>query len=148
MSVPSSDSLTLHATCVAVQGRAVIIRGPSGSGKSALALQMIALGAELIADDRTSVSCEDGAIIVDAPHTIRGQIEARGIGILNVPAAGPARAVLIVDLPPQDAELDTPRLPPEETEDLLGVSLPRVRGFAAGHLPAALGVYLRHGRNA
>ncbi len=139
--------LMLHATSVAVDGRAAIIRGPSGSGKSALALQMIALGAELIADDRTCIHREGNDLIVDAPDTIRGRLEARGVGILNAPAAGPARAVLVVDLPPYGSTPNAPRLPPDETEDLLGVTLPLVRGVDAGHFPAALHLYLKYGRS-
>lgn len=136
--------VTLHATSVSVAGRAALIRGASGSGKSALALQLIALGAELVADDRTCVSREEGLLMLSAPDAIRGLIEARGVGILNAPAAGPTPAALVVDMDAPAA----PRLPPDEQASLLGLSLPLIRGSTAGFFPAAIYLYLMHGRAA
>ncbi|WP_324751529.1 HPr kinase/phosphatase C-terminal domain-containing protein [Roseovarius sp. Pro17] len=138
------DAVTLHATSVAVAGRAVLIRGASGSGKSALALQLIALGAVLVADDQTCLTRDGDNLMLDAPEAIRGQIEARGVGILNTPSAGPTPAALIVDMDASAA----PRLPLDERTSVLGVSLPLVRGSGASHFPAALHLYLKHGRRA
>ena len=138
------ESVTLHATSVAVAGRAALIRGASGSGKSALALQLMALGAVLVADDRTCVTRASDHLLLDAPDAIRGMIEARGVGILNAPTAGPVPAALIVDM---DGGI-APRLPADEQASLLGLSLPLVRGSAAAHFPAALYLYLLHGRSA
>jgi HPr kinase/phosphorylase len=139
-----SAPLILHATCVVVEGRAVLIRGASGSGKSALALQLIALGAGLVADDRTVLWRDGDRLISDAPDPIRGQIEARGIGILNAPAKGPAQVVVLVDL---DKNPDA-RLPDPETEDILGLRIARIAGTDAPHFPAAIHLYLRSGRAA
>ena len=136
--------LTLHATSVAQAGRAVLIRGPSGSGKSSLALQLMAMGGALVSDDRTIAWRDGDHLMLGAPPAIRGQIEARGVGILNAPAETAVHAALIVDL----TDDPVPRLPPHETETILGVSLPLVRGNAAGHFPAAIHVYLLHGRRA
>ena len=62
----------LHASCVAIQGRAVLIIGASGRGKSGLALQLMAFGAKLVSDDRTEVVLEQGKLIARAPATIGG----------------------------------------------------------------------------
>jgi HPr kinase/phosphorylase len=137
------EATCLHASTVAVQGRAALIRGGSGSGKSGLALQLMALGADLVADDRTLIRRDGAGLSADAPRAIRGRIEARGIGLLNAPAAGPAQVVLIVDM---DREEEA-RLPPPRHEDLLGVSLPVTRKIGGAHFPAAIMTYLRHGRS-
>jgi HPr kinase/phosphorylase len=137
------DATCLHASTVAMNGRAVLIRGASGSGKSGLALQLIALGADLVADDRTLIRRDGAQVSADAPRAIRGRIEARGMGLLNCPAKGPAHVVLIVDM---DREEEA-RLPPPRREDLLGVSLPVTRKNTCAHFPAAIMTYLRHGRS-
>ncbi|MFX0540835.1 HPr kinase/phosphorylase [Roseovarius sp. S4756] len=142
MSNDPSGMQMLHASSVAVTGRAVLIRGASGSGKSSLALQLIAMGGVLVSDDRTCLWREGGALMLDAPPAIQGRIEARGVGILNAPAAGPTPAALVVDLGFEDP----PRLPPEEAETILGLPLPLVRGSAAEYFPAAVHLYLLHGR--
>ncbi|MCZ4353150.1 HPr kinase/phosphatase C-terminal domain-containing protein [Roseovarius aestuarii] len=135
-------SLTLHATSIAVEGRAALIRGASGSGKSGLALQLMALGAGLVSDDRTVVWRDGDLLIADAPAPIRGQIEARGVGILNAPAMGPAQVVLLIDL---DAEPGA-RLPVPVSEDVLGLPIQRVSRNDAPHFPAAIHLLLRCGR--
>ncbi|WP_138934627.1 HPr kinase/phosphorylase [Roseovarius arcticus] len=134
----------LHATSIEIDGRGVLIRGASGSGKSSLGLQLMALGGVLIADDRTRASLDGGDVFLDAPDTIRGQIEARGVGILNSPTAGPTPAALIVDMDGPVAD----RLPLWEEGVLLGRALPLVRGNDAAHLPAAILFYVKYGRRA
>ena len=139
--------LVLHATTVALHGKAVLIRGDSGRGKSSLALHLIALGAGLVADDRTCIWREDhGAdgdrIIADAPETLRGRIEARGIGILGAEPVGPCRIGLVVDLD----RLEDARLPPFRTTDLLGLCLPLVHRVDSPAFPAGILQYLAAGR--
>jgi HPr kinase/phosphorylase len=95
---------TLHATSVSVEGHAVLILGASGTGKSALALQLIALGAELVADDRTIITRSSKTLRASVPEAIAGQIEARGVGILGVPHAASAQVVLAVDMGRQSAK--------------------------------------------
>lgn len=116
-------ALLVHATCVAIGGRAVLLRGPSGSGKSDLALRLIDAGARLVADDQ-SLLCRDGdAILVRSPEPIAGLIEARGLGILRVDRVVVARLALIADLvAPERVE----RLPEPSSETILGVVLPRI----------------------
>ena len=79
------DDAIVHGSCVALTGKGLLITGRSGSGKSALCLQMVALGAELVADDRVQLRREEGQILARAPAAIAGLIEARGIGISTNP---------------------------------------------------------------
>ena len=132
---------TEHASCVALAGRAVLIRGAAGRGKSGLALQLLALGAGLVADDRTRLRRAGASVIADAPDTIRGLIEARGTGLLRLPAAGPQPLALIVDL---DRQSDT-RLPPPMHTEILGVTVPLVYRSDHAHFPAAILLYLANG---
>lgn len=136
------DMRMLHATTVAVAGRAALIRGASGSGKSALALQLLALGGALVADDRTLVWQAGRSLMTDAPEAIRGGIEARGVGILRAPPAGPHPAALLIDMDEPRAA----RLPEDESETILDITLPLVRGCDAAHFPASIYLYLMHGR--
>lgn len=92
------SSETLHATSVAINGRVVLLRGPSGSGKSDLALRLIDRGAALVSDDYTLVKRVDGRLIATAPDTIRGKMEVRGIGIVAMAALSDAPVALIADL--------------------------------------------------
>lgn len=132
----------LHASCVALNRRAVLILGPSGSGKSALALQLMALGCRLVSDDQTLLSAREGLLWAEAPDTIRGRIEARGLGILAAETVRRAQVTLAVDLEREE----TGRLPPERTIDLCGVTIPCLRRVAAPHFPAAVLQHLRAGR--
>lgn len=123
-----------------MNGRAVMIRGPSGSGKSALALSLIATGAGLVADDRVVLTRDGDHVLTDAPDTIRGLIEARGLGILRADPVGPATLALIVDLNQGMGA----RLPEDVTEDVLGVAIP----CAGSVLAPAIRQYLIGGRAA
>ena len=136
------SEITVHATCVAHSGRAALIRGAAGRGKSGLALQLLALGADLVADDRTRLWRDNAQVMAAAPDTIAGQIEARGMGILHLPHIGPQQLALIVDM---DHDEDQ-RLPALRQDTILGVGLPCVRKSAFPHFPAALLLYLKHGR--
>jgi serine kinase of HPr protein (carbohydrate metabolism regulator) len=92
------SSETLHATSVAIDGRVVMLRGPSGSGKSDLALRLIDRGAALVSDDYTLVKRIDGRLVATAPDTIRGKMEVRGIGIVAMAALSDVPVALIADL--------------------------------------------------
>lgn len=132
----------LHATTVAIGGRGLLILGPSGSGKSSLALQLMAVGADLVADDRTDLAVEGGRLIARAPQALRGRIEARGVGILNAPASDPVPLALAVDL----GRAEDQRLPPFRSHSVAGMSLPLVLGPYRPHLYAALRQLLLTGR--
>lgn len=91
-------SIVMQASAVAINGRALMIEGPPGSGKSSLALALIDRGAGLIGDDGVSLSCEGSAIMVAPPPNIEGLIEMRGIGLVAMPLACPAPLALILTL--------------------------------------------------
>ena len=99
---PSSESI--HASCVAIDGHAVLIEGRSGVGKSDLALRLIDRGATLVSDDYTLLLRKDGTLIARAPANIAGKIEVRGLGILEMPHVDDVPVALIVsvvELPPR-----------------------------------------------
>ncbi|MFV0491980.1 MAG: HPr kinase/phosphorylase [Pseudorhodobacter sp.] len=139
---PGSTSDILHASCVAVAGRGALILGPSGSGKSSLALEMMAHGAALVADDRVMITREAGRLIASCPPAISGLIEARGVGLLHADPAPPVELVLAVDL----AQQETQRLPMARGRDFMGIELDLVFSVPGGHLAVALLQYLAHGR--
>lgn len=114
----------VHGTCVALAAAGVLLRGPSGSGKSDLALRLIGLGAKLVADDQVELALERGAVIATAPATLAGRIEIRGLGIVTVPTRRRARIRLVVDLVAARA---VPRLPDPTSCSLLGVAIPHIR---------------------
>ncbi|WIY69434.1 HPr kinase/phosphatase C-terminal domain-containing protein [Aquidulcibacter paucihalophilus] len=124
----------LHATAVAqwtpgAGWRAILISGPSGAGKSDLALRLLGRGWRLVSDDYVHVFASGEGLYVTAPETIRGRIEARGLGIIGACVQGVVRLVLAVDL----VESTPERLPDPETRNLHGRSVPRLRlaGFEA-----------------
>lgn len=140
------DAPCLHASAVALQGgrgpaRAVLILGPSGSGKSALALSLVTLGARLVADDRTCLRDTPQAPLASAPASVRGLIEARGIGLLRLPALSRAAVAMVVDL----AQTETQRMPPRRVWTWRGHRLPLFHGVASDHFPAAILTYLSYG---
>jgi HPr kinase/phosphorylase len=113
----------IHATCVDVDGVGVLLRGPSGSGKSDLALRLIDGGARLVADDRTDLAVEDGRLIATCPAPLAGRLEVRGVGIGPVPAVPQAVVGLVVDLVAPGA---VERLPEAATCRLDGIAVPCV----------------------
>ncbi len=117
-------SEAVHGTAVLVGADGVLIRGESGSGKSALALSLIGRGARLIADDRLTLSSCHGRIVASAPRATAGLIELRGRGILSVPHETSGVIRLVVDIVDEDG---LERLPEEHqlTTALLGIALPR-----------------------
>ena len=91
-------SVNIHATCVSIKSKGVLILGKSGSGKSDLALRLIDDGARLVADDRTDLTIEGGRLYARAPKSIAGLIEVRGLGIVAQPFARKAIVALAVKL--------------------------------------------------
>ena len=111
--------MILHASCIDINGRGILILGASGSGKSSLAIQLIALGASLVADDKTLVTQEENHVIARCPAAIKGLIEARAIGFLRPKLIQETRLHLIIDL----NHRETSRLPEQKYHDLFGVKL-------------------------
>lgn len=111
----------IHGTAVVLGQAGLLLRGPSGSGKSDLALRLIDEGARLVADDQVEIACESADIVMSAPSTIAGMIEARGLGILRLPRAPRAALRLVCDLV---SAADVERLPERRHTTLLGISVP------------------------
>jgi HPr kinase/phosphorylase len=111
----------VYGTCIAIDGRAVLLRGPSGSGKSDLALRVIEAGGLLVSDDQTVLTRENETLVATSPNAITGQIEIRGVGILPVAAARRAPLALVLDLVPSE-QVD--RFPEPRRCQYLGVDVP------------------------
>lgn len=129
MSTPHTPSI--HASAVVCGTTGILIRGPSGSGKSQLAFDLILGGragqippVRLVGDDRVHLARDNARVIVRPAEALRGLIEIRGLGIRRIDFAAEADVRLVVDLSAPDGE----RLPPPEAlvTDLEGVTLPRL----------------------
>lgn len=120
--------MILHAGCVARFGPSgwagVLLTGPSGVGKSDLALRLIERGWTLVADDRTKVWASGGRLYGKAPPSLACLIEVRGLDVLAVRRREMARVALVVDCAPPDRELE--RVPDRRRRELAGVELEQV----------------------
>ena len=113
---------TLHASTVALDGRTVVISGPSGSGKSDLALRLLDRGFMLVSDDRTLVRKDGDKLVASAPPNIAGKLEIRGIGIVDMDTVGDVPVALLVEL-----TSDIQRLPDDNRDrPVLGVRVPLI----------------------
>jgi HPr kinase/phosphorylase len=120
-------SPTIHASAILVGPRAVLIRGPSGSGKSRLAFALIHTSAlsftRLVGDDRLHIEAAHGRLLARPAGTLAGLIEIRGLGLRRLPYEPVAVVGLVMDLEAADAE----RLPePTTVTSLAGVTIPRL----------------------
>ena len=134
----------IHATCVAIKKRGLLIIGPSGSGKSSLGLALMALGAKLVSDDRTALANKAGRLVAKCPPAIRGLIEAHGLGLIRAKTQVTATIALVVDLGQQESH----RLPPFRRTSLCGIDCDLVLGQATPHFPSFLLAYMMGGRQA
>jgi len=122
MNGPRLNSENLHASTVARDGRAVLISGPSGSGKSDLALRMLDRGFTLVSDDRTIIRKEGERLLASAPGTIKGKLEIRGVGIVEVESMDNVPVAMVVEL-----RSDIERFPDDGLERLiLGTAIPLI----------------------
>ena len=119
---PRLSAETVHASTVALDGRAVVIMGPSGSGKSDLALRLLDRGFTLVSDDQTVVKKNGDRLVASAPPTIAGKLEIRGIGVVEMETVGDIPVALLVEL---TSEIQ--RLPDENRErPVLWIKLPLI----------------------
>lgn len=114
-----SAHATIHASTVSIDGRAVLLLGSSGSGKSDLALRLIDRGAVLVSDDYTHIAAFGDTLVASAPSTIAGRIEVRGLGIIPMEHVDGIRVALAVRL--QDGP---ERMPERKLEPFAGVAVP------------------------
>ncbi len=124
---------TIHATAIALNGRAALICGPSGSGKSDLALRCIGMAPSalithqvlLIADDYVVLEPQvGGGVHLTAPTSTVGLLEVRGLGLLTLPSAPRATLALVVDLVPDSEPID--RMPEPRSVDIAGREVARI----------------------
>lgn len=121
-------TFTHSATCVALNGRALLIEGPSGSGKSTLALQLIDRGAILVGDDGVTLEKREDRLFASPPANIAGLLEVRNLGLLEFQVASDMPVALVLRLDP-----DAPRfIEAAERTELGGVELPLVRVWPGG----------------
>lgn len=139
---PPGDGRVEHASCIAVNGRGLLIRGPSGSGKSGLSLALMALGADLVADDGVCLRRQGDQIIASAPPAIRNLIEARGLGLLRAHALPEAPLAAVLDLGTHEDQ----RLPPLRHTSILQQNIELLHKVDSPHFPAAILHYLKYGR--
>jgi serine kinase of HPr protein (carbohydrate metabolism regulator) len=138
---------TIHASAVLVGARAILIQGPSGSGKSQFALALLQAAdrgvlrfARLVADDRVHVEASHGRLLARPAPTLAGMLEVRGLGIRQLPFESVAVVGLIVDLGEPQAD----RLPEAANRmvEIAGIPLPRLAVAAGGDALAVVLAYL------
>jgi HPr kinase/phosphorylase len=126
-----TDAPSIHASAVLIGSKAALIRGPSGSGKSRLAYDLVEAGrcgmlpfARLVADDRAHLEARGGRLLVRPAPALAGLVEVRGLGIRRLAFEPLAVVALVVDL----AAADAARQPAREAADVVidGISLPRL----------------------
>lgn len=142
MTARGEDSLIVHGAAVALAGRGLLILGASGSGKSGLALALIGRGAALVADDRVLLSRRGDALVARAPDAIANLIEARGFGLLRLPAIPEAPLAVAVDLDTAPSA----RMPQPVTITYLGKEIELISGRDLPNLDLVLSFFVQNGR--
>lgn len=119
----------IHASCVSLNNKGILIIGASGLGKSDLCLRLIMeRGARLVADDRVDLRNVEGQIVASAPEVLRGLLEVRGLGIIKQPYAPEAPVSLIVKLVGSYNEVE--RLPDPVFYELEGARISQISLWA------------------
>lgn len=120
-----SKPILQHATCIRLDERGILLRGPSGSGKSDLAWRLMQppFSAQLVADDQTRMENIEGELVARCPQPLQGLLEMRGLGLVSLPFLDCAPLHLVVDLVSRD---EMPRMPEPTFTALCGVTLPSI----------------------
>jgi len=124
MQIPLNDSLIMHATCVDINGSGVLIVGRSGSGKSSLAINLIALGSTLVADDQCEIVKKNNKLSVFKPTSLPSSIEIRGVGLVSVPMDVETSLDWVVNMD----EAETQRMPDLQFTEIDGYRIPTIFG--------------------
>ena len=122
--IPFNGSLVIHATCVDINSSGVLIVGRSGSGKSSLAINLLALGSKLVADDQCELAKKNNRICISKPVSLPNSIEIRGIGLVSVPMVVQTRLDWIVNMD----EAENKRMPDLRFTEIDGYRVPTVFG--------------------
>lgn len=114
------DVSLVHASCVSFEDKGVLILGDSGSGKSDLALRIIDAGGVLIADDYVEIRIVNGEVYGHVPDSIKGMLEIRGVGLVNLTSVASTKIDLVLELSNRE---DITRLPEKSFYELNGVEV-------------------------
>ena len=117
----TETSEQVHATCIGLEGIGLLLRGPSGTGKSDLAFRMMEHNSKLIADDCVNLFLKNGVLMAQAPYSLRGLLEVRGVGIIEVPYENNICVFGVINLVDSN---QVQRLPNHQMETLLGIEVP------------------------
>lgn len=121
--------INVYGTCISYRGDGILFIGPTGSGKSDIALRMIMdKHALLVADDRTDLEVINGRLTASCPTAISGQMEVRGVGICVFETEPSVPLTLVVELVAEKNKVE--RLPPSATAEYLGVTVPKISLYA------------------
>ena len=119
----------IHASCISIKQKGVLILGDSGSGKSDLCLRLIMeFGAKLVADDRVDIKAEKNTVIASAPKTLKGLMEVRGIGIIKLPIKTQTKIDLVISLVNKQEDIE--RMPEYEFFKFGSINIPKIKLFA------------------
>ena len=124
MKIPFNGSLIMHASCVDVNGSGVLIVGRSGSGKSSLAINLLALGSKLVADDQCELVKKNNKIRISKPASLPNSVEIRGVGLVSVPMVIETSLDWVVNMD----EAETERMPNLRFTEIDGYRVPTVFG--------------------
>ena len=124
MKIAFNGSLIMHASCVDVNGSGVLIVGRSGSGKSSLAINLLALGSKLVADDQCELVRKNNSFRIFKPASLPKSIEIRGVGLVSVPMVKETSLDWVVNMD----EVEKERMPTPHFTEIGGFRVPTVFG--------------------
>ena len=136
---------SFHGTAVSYHGCGILIRGPSGSGKSDLALRLIDDGAILIADDQVQIKFVGKELHLSAPNSISGLIEIRGVGVIRIKHVSRVPLSLIVDINTKEQLQRLPAIKKEVINNI-HISVIRINAFESSTI-AKIKVFLQYLKN-